>query len=272
MYQTVSQRSLGFREAVRWDMPREDLPMNVVERIVRADPWRRTRLHDMRGNLIGLESVTDVPSIALQCVLREAFGRRPIMPWIPGPAIRRLDSLLNRESRVLEFGSGMSTLWFALHCGFVHSVEQDVEWHARVTSELRARNLTNVRLDLRLSEAEYGFAGDYLIGSFDLVVVDGAFRPTTALTALHALKAGGAVYMDNTDFGAQWHYYADAEKILLEAAVRDGALFTYYSGFPPATLTANQGLLVEWPPAVSPSCKAPLADVVLQEGVNSELA
>ena len=66
------------------------------------------------------------------------------------------------------------------------------------------------------------------------------------IAALRLVKPGGAIYMDNTDFGAQWDWYWEAERVLREAADGDGARLTHFTGFPPATFVANQGLLAEW--------------------------
>jgi len=220
--------------------------MNVIERLVRADPWRRSRFHDMRGNAIGTGAAMDVPRVLAWSALRELLGRRPALPWIPYDAIRRIASRLRPDAQVLEFGAGMSTLWFASRCAFVHSIEADASWHELVAARLAKEGRTNVRLELRSEEEEFAQFEEYADGRFDLVMVDGSWRRTSMVAALRLVKPDGAMYLDNTDFDAQWDWYGQPEAVLREAADRDRVSSTYITGFPPATFVANQGLLVEW--------------------------
>jgi len=72
-----------------------------------------------------LPGFLDIPRTALQAALREAVGRRPVLPWIPFAATRAIRKRLRRDWSVLEFGAGMSTIWFAERCATVYSVEHD---------------------------------------------------------------------------------------------------------------------------------------------------
>jgi hypothetical protein len=229
--------------------------MNVLEKIARADPWRHSRLHDMRGNLIGARAVADIPAVLVWSAARELMGRRPALPWIPYDAIRRLAARVGPESRVLEFGSGMSTVWFASRCAFVHSIETDSDWYEKVGVRLKAIGLQNVLLELRTEEHEFSSFDEYPERAFDLVMVDGGHRRTSMETALRLVKPGGAIYLDNTDFGAQWDWYVQPEQLLQDAAGEGGARLTYLTGFPPATFVANQGLLAEWPDGSAPAAR-----------------
>jgi len=67
------------------------------------------------------------PLAVFQACMRLAFGVRPIAPWIPFDAAARLQQYLKsqRNATVLEYGSGMSTIWFAEHAAHVVSVESD---------------------------------------------------------------------------------------------------------------------------------------------------
>ena len=223
--------------------------MDVLSTLVRADPWRKTRLHDMKGNMIDLRSYADIPRVVWGSLARERWGYRPALPWIPYTVLRHLQKLVRSDWRVLEFGAGMSTIWFAERCQFVQSIESNGDWVEKVKALLERRGLTNVRLEHRNPSAEDAYVdlAGYQDASFDFVLIDAYARARCVAATTRLVKPGGWTYLDNTDFGAQWEPYAHAEKLLLEAAARVGGKATFYTGFAPAQCVANQGLLVEWP-------------------------
>jgi hypothetical protein len=62
-------------------------------RLVTGDPWRKTRLHDMRANFVGARALaTDLPRVVVEAAMRRTVGRYPPRPWIPYPVIRTLAS------------------------------------------------------------------------------------------------------------------------------------------------------------------------------------
>ena len=70
---------------------------------------------------------------------RSIFTRRcedragnPI-PWLTYPAISLLSAFDFRDSTVLEFGSGNSTLWWAGRSRSVTSIETSIDWIARIS-------------------------------------------------------------------------------------------------------------------------------------------
>lgn len=67
-------------------------------------------------------------------------------PWLPYDLVERLDAFLTDESRVFEYGSGGSTLFFARRARTVTTVEHDREWYETVRAALRKRGLGNVKL------------------------------------------------------------------------------------------------------------------------------
>src|SRR4051812_35576099 len=110
--------------------------MNVLQYLVKADPHRVTRFHDLRGNCIKPSQCAEIPLALASTVMRRVAGRRPELPWIPSGARQALAALLCKQSRVLEFGSGMSTLWLARRAGYVHSIEHDSVWFSAVSGTL----------------------------------------------------------------------------------------------------------------------------------------
>ena len=124
--------------------------------------------------------------------------KHPDLPWLTADANALLIEHLSPESRVLEFGCGGSTLFFARNCREVISIEHDPAWHRRVTRQLAQENLT-AKVDLRLlppsSHAEA--AAPIPAESLDLVLVDGVRRADCVLACMDKLKPRGLLVIDN---------------------------------------------------------------------------
>lgn len=144
------------------------------------------------------------------------------VPWWTFESADAVEELLHERpgARVLEWGSGASTVWLARRAGSVISVEHDPGWAARTRAALAARNARNV--DLRVVEpraggvgpaavrsAKRGFEGldftayadaiDDVDGDFDLVVIDGRAREACLVRAIDRLAEGGVVVFDNVE-------------------------------------------------------------------------
>jgi hypothetical protein len=148
--------------------------------------------------------------------------RHPDHPWLAPDAIVWLEQHLCPDMRGFEWGSGRSTLWFAKRLASLTSIESDAAWCQQVTHMVRESGLTNV--DLRHIPLEHPdaltYAFDYsplpanpaaILGfpdaSFDIVVVDGWYRPVCARAALLKLKPGGILLIDNTDWNDPPHVH-----------------------------------------------------------------
>lgn len=137
------------------------------------------------------------------------------VPWWTFAAVDRVEEFLAErpDARVLEWGSGVSTVWLAGRTGQVVSVEHDAEWAESMKPHLPS----NVTLKLVepvasatpvVGSQKPGFEGldfaDYVAagsthGRADLVVVDGRAREACLPVALDALAADGLVVLDNVD-------------------------------------------------------------------------
>lgn len=51
-----------------------------------------------------------------------------VLPWLTHPALEVIKSWDLSDKRVLEWGSGLSTLWWADKCKYVYSIEADFKW------------------------------------------------------------------------------------------------------------------------------------------------
>lgn len=144
------------------------------------------------------------------------------LPWWTYDAVDRVDSFLGSlggGARVLEFGSGASTVWLARRAAAVHSVEHDHAWAERVrsllsrTPDLACRPHVHVPAVARsdhpvvASGAPSGRRLDFeayvelpstLDMKFDLVLVDGRAREESLVRTLRFVEPGGVVLLDDS--------------------------------------------------------------------------
>lgn len=141
----------------------------------------------------------------------------PAKPWMPERAVRQLGRICRAGTRVLEYGSGGSTLWFAARGCRAVSIEHDPRWYVRVCRELlRRRCYETAVLHIPASssgpEESCGADGknyrDYArcgakaaegrLGRLDLVVVDGRAR-TECVRSVLALSSRPVVVVDDAE-------------------------------------------------------------------------
>lgn len=163
------------------------------------------------------------------------LGRTALLdeePWITFGARDHLMEFLNKDSRVFEWGSGGSTLFFLKHAGEVVTIEHDSAWFKRVTEMVQGNdrgNWTPVLIEPEYDAAlvaDASSVGDwkkYVTGDvnyqkhrftnyakvidqypdhyFDVVIVDGRSRPACIVHGYNKLKPGGALVLDNSEVG-----------------------------------------------------------------------
>lgn len=140
---------------------------------------------------------------------QDAASTGYVMPWFSDRFLRELIDWPMEAWRVLEFGAGYSTLWWASRCRQVLSLEHDPDWIGPVNAALAASGLANARVQLLDwgTETQEGEAwsrnpDSRLLspGYFDLVVVDGGGDRLECLAwGLAHVKDGGALILDNSD-------------------------------------------------------------------------
>jgi hypothetical protein len=118
------------------------------------------------------------------------------IPWYTYPAIEFLLQRDYRDKRILEFGSGQSTLWWAARSKFVLSIEEDPQWFAEVS----ARVPSNVDLCQVPATIE---VIDKLVQSrglkFDVIIIDGGPRRKLVELAFQYLAPRGVIILDNAE-------------------------------------------------------------------------
>lgn len=146
-------------------------------------------------------------------------------PWMTFGATRFLRGQLHAGSRVFEYGSGGSSLFFLDRGCEVISVEHDEAWAQTVTSRVDGSNASRWKLhaappragvvvtdslenDFTSTSEEYAGLSfqDYVTSidpypdnHFDLVVVDGRARPACCARARRKVKPGGFLLLDNSE-------------------------------------------------------------------------
>tara|TARA_R110000824_G_scaffold329779_2_gene516499 strand:- start:886 stop:1419 length:534 start_codon:yes stop_codon:yes gene_type:complete len=131
-------------------------------------------------------------------------------PWLTTDAIIHLKRVMeeSKNLKILEFGSGSSTVWFAnnYECELV-SIEHDANWHKMVCENIRDNK--NITLILKpsgvigrsdLLEHSYAptcetFEDNY----FDIVLIDGRSRVDCFKYSERVLKEGGLMILDNSE-------------------------------------------------------------------------
>ncbi len=133
---------------------------------------------------------------------RSSITHRPVdplgrpIPWITYPAIHFLEHHDLSSKKVLEWGSGNSTLWWAQRAAQVVCFESDEQWFKRISSQAPQ----NVTVKLINDDLE-DLAGKLPEGKFDLIVIDGLDRLRCAQESLGLLAEGGGIVVDDSEQG-----------------------------------------------------------------------
>jgi len=213
--------------------------ISLWSRILTGDGLRKSRFHTYSGRRIDAAGMLFLPRALWSTCLLKLFGYRQRRPWLGYRAVRYLDGLIQRDWNILEFGSGMSSLFFAQRCRHLVSVESDPEWFAQMQKEFERRAVRNVDYRIR-TEADYVIHPDLPAGTFDLVIVDGLVRDQAAVVAVEKVKPGGYVFYDNSD--VPWSEFQAARQTLIEAAEEGGVRL--FDDFCPFQVQVNESMLV----------------------------
>ncbi len=168
--------------------------MNPIVKLIRADKSRKTRFHTSNGRLCLYPA--EFLRAAATTFARIGLKKYSRSPWLVYSAISHIAPLVAGR-RVFEFGSGMSTLWFAERCREVISVESNPKWYSSVVNHTKA--LGNVRVIYADSKADYLAGIAQASGKFDVILIDGLYRKDCIDLARSYLSPNGMVIVDNTD-------------------------------------------------------------------------
>ena len=119
------------------------------------------------------------------------------IPWYTYAAIDFLDTRINEEMTVFEYGIGNSTIWWASRVSRVVSCEHDRQWFLNMKSSL-PDNVECMHFDM-VPSGDYSKAILQYDSEFDLIVIDGRDRVNCARNSLRALNGTGVIIWDNSD-------------------------------------------------------------------------
>jgi hypothetical protein len=153
---------------------------------------------------------SDHPADAMVWLNSMVRRRKPLslaLPWITFDAVRFLRPRLTPQTRLFEYGSGHSTLFWA-ESGLkeIYSVEDSEKWSQIVGNRLRA--YPSVHMIHEDDKQSYIHSIDMIPGEFDIILVDRSHRRECTEAAIGRLREGGLLVVDNTD----WHWYSNFDQ------------------------------------------------------------
>ncbi len=150
-------------------------------------------------------------------------GFRAKTPWISPACISIFNSILTKSMKGLEYGSGISTIYFAHKTGFLISIEDNKIWYENIRTLLKKSNFSNVEYILihpdhpetkkkienrykakfdseNLNYKNYfEYMSRFPDNHFDFILIDGRARVECSSRAVNKLKSGGIFILDNSE-------------------------------------------------------------------------
>lgn len=158
---------------------------------------------------------------------------RPL-PWYSYPCIDFLKSRSFKDKKILEFGGGQSTLWWASRAEYVVTFEADEKWVARIL-KLKPSNIAvhQVTTDSQpgLLEKVRRTCADNGYTPFDVVIIDGLWwRKALIPISIELLSETGVIIFDNAD---------QVEFGVYEGFIDSGLKRVDFVGIAPGTLSQD---------------------------------
>ena len=132
-------------------------------------------------------------------------------PWIHENVIKMLEEKINKDTKILEFGSGYSTLFFQNLANNLTSIEHNDYWYNKI------KPLINDKTNYILKSINYiskpcidkkfyncdtieellnkNISDEY----YDIIMIDGIHRVNCAFGSYKKLKKGGILILDDTN-------------------------------------------------------------------------
>jgi len=148
-------------------------------------------------------------------------------PWLCRMAIDYFETIVNRESVVLELGAGGSTFWLSERVKHISSIDNDPEWARHVMNEIAMCNLPRCLIqtsdynDPNDTDNQVNWIKTFADRTFDIIFIDNntllftngqkSFPPSDlrvrcAEVCRFKVKPNGWVVIDNY----KWDYVAPA--------------------------------------------------------------
>jgi len=170
-------------------------------------------------------------------LMRSRFGSTPERPWIVPQAIGWLGRRIRSDWKVVELGSGRSTLWLGRHAGRVVAYEDNPWWVGRTREMIAGAGLENVEIRERPITAYADELAALPNASVDLLVIDflespEAERADAVSAGMGKVRPDGLLLLDDSDRPS----YAGAYELL--GGWREHRFTGVKDGWPEACETA----------------------------------
>lgn len=157
--------------------------------------------YDWFNSILSSQSITERFQNPLPCL---SFG-----------ALKYIENFLNKDSKVFEWGSGTSTLWFSKISKIVFSIEHNTKWFKVVKGFIEKEKIMNTKLRL-IAPSQYSSDNIYCSGKdklnyeiyakaiddndkvFDLILIDGRARVGCIFHSVKKIKPKGLIVLDNS--------------------------------------------------------------------------
>lgn len=120
-------------------------------------------------------------------------------PWLNFPLVEFLNTRLNRQQTVFEYGSGLSTIYFAERVKVITSVEHNKDWYEKTRMLLGERKNADVvffELNDDYPDAIRFTGADK---KYDIVIIDGRMRNSCIEKAVDFLTTQGVIILDDSN-------------------------------------------------------------------------
>jgi hypothetical protein len=134
-------------------------------------------------------------------IIKKLYGESKVKgtPWLTLESIKIIENWAKSTDKVLEFGSGSSTVWFSKHVKQITSIEHDPSWY-EISKKLTKSAGKKIKLFLAKNKKDYLKIFDMIPeNSIDICLVDGEWRRDCLIGAFSKVKRGGIIILDNAE-------------------------------------------------------------------------
>lgn len=185
---------------------------------------------------LALATGDDYQTPNIRGLLKEmSYWRKANKVWMSPQEQQLIESYLDENQTMLEYGSGYSTVWFSQFVKHYYSIEHARDWYEAISAKINA--LPNVDYQLAAVDAGYkGWPGGFSEGTFeqfeeyikavdrfkpqrkvfDRVLIDGRARAFCAKYILKYLHQGSYIFIH--DFNGRTMYHDNLDAYYIRAA------------------------------------------------------
>ncbi|GAI73712.1 unnamed protein product [marine sediment metagenome] len=139
--------------------------------------------------------------------VRQRLSEMEGKPWLVKESIAFIEEVINKDSIILEFGAGASTIWFAERAKRVYSFETNKAWRQVLHEELVKGGFDNTILYFGVNDyfkkapSNKGFESMLRGDNIDLALIDhrSYSRSRVFEGTVKVIKANGYLVFDNSN-------------------------------------------------------------------------